>query len=124
MISAGFIPSIGFHKDRQRPKLLEATPLILQDNAMCHKAGNIQAVFTEYNGEVLQHPPYLPDSSPCDYDLFLKIKEPFCGICCDDLDELYAALNGVEKGINVRFLAMGIQKLPKEWKSTIWLAGN
>ena len=90
---------------RKRPELLEATLLILQDNATCHKAGNIRAVSTEYNWEVLQHPSYSPDLSPCDYDLFLKIK---LGIHHDDLDELYAAVNGVIRGINVCCLPTGI----------------
>ena len=25
-------------------------------------------------GEILEHPPYSPDISPCDYDLFTKVK--------------------------------------------------
>lgn len=109
---------------RKRPELLEAKPLILHDNATCHKAGNVQAVFTEYNWEVLLHPPYSPDLSPCDYDLFPKIKEPLRGIRYDDLDELYAAVNGVVRGINVRCLATGIRDLPKRWESTIRSVGN
>ena len=96
----------------KQPGLLEATPLILQDNATCHRVGNVRAVFTEYNWEVLQHPPYSPDLSLCDYDLFLNIKEQLHGISYDDLDELYDAVNRVIRGINVHCLATGIRELP------------
>ena len=79
----------------KQPELLEATLLILQDKATCHKTNNAQAVFTEYNWEVLQHPPYSLDLSHYGYNLFPKIKELLRGIHYDDLDELYAAVNGV-----------------------------
>ena len=36
----------------------------------------------------------------CDYDLFPKIKEPLRGIRYDDLDEMYAAVNGLVRGTN------------------------
>ena len=108
-------PAIG----RKQPELLEATPPILQDNATYHKASNVQAVFTEYSRKLLQHHPCWPDLSPCDYNLFPKIKELLHGICYDDLDELYAAVNGVVRGIIVSCLATGIQELPKRWESTI-----
>lgn len=107
-----------------RPKLLEAKPLILQDNATCHKAGNVRAVFMVYNSEILKHPPYSPDLSSCDYDLFPEVKEPLRGITYDDLGDLLAAVNGVVRDINVRCLATDIRELPKRWGSTILSAGN
>ena len=111
---------------RKGPELLEATPLILQDKAAFHKAGNVQAILTEYKWEVedLKHPPCLPDLSPCGYDLLTKIKGLLHGIRHDDLDELYAAVNRVVIDINICCLATGILELPKRWESTIGSAGN
>ena len=41
-----------------------------------------------------------------------------------NLDELYAAVNGVVRAVNVRCFATGIRVLPKRWKSTMRSAGN
>ncbi|WAQ96235.1 LOW QUALITY PROTEIN: MOS1T-like protein [Mya arenaria] len=41
-----------------------------------------------YGLDLLNHPPYSPDISPSDYDLFTKLKEPLPGIRYDSLDEL------------------------------------
>ena len=108
---------------RKRPELLEATPLILQDNASCHKAANVQAVFAEYEWEVLPHPAYLSVLSPPDYDLFPKLKEKLRGIRYDDLDILYDAVNAVTRDMNRRCLATGIGALPRRWEYTIKAVG-
>ena len=38
--------------------------------------------------EILEHPPYSPDMSPCDYDFFVKVKEPLLGTRYNTRDEL------------------------------------
>jgi hypothetical protein len=35
------------------------------------------------------HPPYSPDISPCDFDLFPKLKNTYRGRKFHDLDELF-----------------------------------
>ena len=35
-----------------------------------------------------EHPPYFPDISPCDYDIFAKVKEPLRGTRYSTRDEL------------------------------------
>jgi len=45
--------------------------------AKVHGTNNVTAVLTEYVWELLPHPAYLVGMSPCDYDLFMKLKEPF-----------------------------------------------
>ena len=109
---------------RKRPELLQVTPLILHDNATPHKAGVVRDVFERYQWEVLKHPPYSPDLSPPDFDLFPKVKEPLRGVRYDDLDELYVAVNAVVKDINKGCLATGVRDLPKRWKSAIASAGD
>ena len=38
--------------------------------------------------EILEYPPYPSDMSPCDYDLFAKVKEPLRGTRYNTRDEL------------------------------------
>jgi transposase len=56
---------------------LSATdPIILHDNARAHPADAVEALLRRYRWEILEHPPYSPDTNLCDYDLFTKMKEP------------------------------------------------
>jgi hypothetical protein len=51
-------------------------PIILHDNARAHTANTVKGLFCCWQWEILEHPPHSPDMSPCDYDLFTKMKEP------------------------------------------------
>ena len=44
------------------------------DNAAAHTALSIREFLTKKNIPVLPHPPYSPDSAPCDFYLFCKLK--------------------------------------------------
>lgn len=101
---------------KKRPELLAVGPLILHDNASCHKADVVNSLLEEYNWEVLEHPPYSPDLSPCDFDLFPKLKEPLRGIRYTDLNELEEAVATEVRHITRRCLATGIRALPRRWE--------
>ena len=69
--------------------------------------------------EVLEHPPYPPDLSPCDYDLIPKLKAPLRGYRFRTRDDI---------AIAVRLLIMtnfshgefdGIRRLPHRWQRAI-----
>lgn len=77
---------------KKRPELLAGNPIILHDNATAHGVEGVTSLFQSYGWEILAHPPYSPDISPCDYDLFPKLKENMRGIRYDDLDELKVAV--------------------------------
>lgn len=109
---------------RKRPELLAVGPLILHDNASCHKSGVVKALLEEYEWEVLPHPPYSPDISPPDFDLFPKLKEPLRGIRYSDLDELHEAMNAEVRRINKNCLATGIRALPRRWERVIESKGD
>ena len=61
---------------------------LLHDNAPAHKSATVQEYLKESGLDVLDHPPYSPDLSPCDFWLFPRLKEmlawhrfePCCGI--------------------------------------------
>jgi len=50
--------------------ILEAGVLILHDNAWPHASGAVLEILEKYGWQVLPHPPYSPDMSPPDSDLF------------------------------------------------------
>ena len=53
--------------------------LILRDNDTPHKAICVRDLLRRWRWEVLEHPPYSPDLSPCDYDLISMLNVPFRG---------------------------------------------
>ena len=70
------------------------------------------------NNGILEHPPYSPDISPCDYDLFAKVKEPLRGTRYNTGNELIPVI-----GLSIRIIkedgsADGVRRLPnicKRW---------
>ena len=50
-----------------------------QDNAPAHQARATQDVITEMGIEIMPHPPYSPDHTPCDFHLFPKVKQELRG---------------------------------------------
>ena len=73
---------------KKRPDLLVRGPIILHDNAAAHKCKQVAELLTSYQWEVLEHPPYSPDMSPPDYDLFPKLKENLRGHRFESLEVL------------------------------------
>ena len=61
---------------RKRQYLLATNPIILHDNARAHTANVVTDLLRRWRREILEQSPYSPDMSPCDYDLFAKMKEP------------------------------------------------
>ena len=49
------------------------------DNAPPHKSTTVQQHLKESGHHVLDHPPYSPDLSPCDFQLFSRLKEMLAG---------------------------------------------
>jgi len=63
-----------------RPDLLVNGILILRDNERPHNGKVVRELLDRYSWEVLPHPPYSPDMSPPDFDLFPKLKST-CVVC-------------------------------------------
>jgi transposase len=61
--------------------LLENGVLILHDNAWPHLGKDVSEL-------LLPHPPYSPDLSPPDFDLFQKLKIDMRGVRFSTLEEL------------------------------------
>ena len=52
---------------------------LLHDNAPAHKSATVQEYLKESGLDVLDHPQYSPDLSPCDFWLFPRLKEMVAG---------------------------------------------
>ncbi len=64
---------------KNRPGMLEKGVIILHDNCRIHTTPVIVKLLAKYGWEILHHPAYSPDMSPCDYNLNPKLKESMHG---------------------------------------------
>ena len=69
--------------------------------------------------EILEHPPYSPDMSPCDYDLLAKMKEPLRGSRYNTRDERIRAIERSLGNINKGRCAYDVWSLPNLWQKEI-----
>ena len=52
---------------------------LLHDNASSHKCEFVKSFLASEKVKVLNHPPYSPDLSPCDFFLFPRLKKMLSG---------------------------------------------
>lgn len=109
---------------RKRRHFLNNPPIILHDNARAHAAVAVTDLLLRWGWEVLYHPPYSPDLSPCDYDLFPKMKEPLRGRCFRTVEDVLRATDRSIRTIQRLGTANGIQRLPHRWERVIHNAGG
>ena len=80
-----------------------------------HRYGrNLGSLIRRWNWEILEHPPYSSDMSPCDYDLFAKVKEPLRGTRYNTRIELIRGIGRSIQNINKdrRADGVGLRRLP------------
>jgi len=58
----------------KRRGMLTKGVVLLHDNARPHTAARTNALIKLFNWEIFDHPPYIPDLAPSDYNLFTKMK--------------------------------------------------
>ena len=71
---------VDFYQKR-RPRTGVRSIKLLIDNTPAHKCATVQEYLKESGLDVLDHPPYSPDLSPCDFWLFPRLKEIMAGHC-------------------------------------------
>ena len=85
---------------RIRPEYREpGSWYLLHDNAPPHKTVAVREFLAKKQGYVIQHPPYSPDLSSCDYFLFPKMKMAMKGTFYDDVEAIQAAVTRVIEAI-------------------------
>ena len=65
--------------NKKRPSKGWSGVHILHDNASSHKCEAIKSFLASEKVKVLNHPPYSPDLSPCDFFLFPRLKKMLSG---------------------------------------------
>ena len=69
---------VDFYQKR-RPRTGVRGINLLHYNALAHKSATVQEYLKESGLNVLDHPPYSPDLSRCDFWLFPRLKETLAG---------------------------------------------
>ena len=69
---------VDFYQKR-RPRTGARGIKLFHDNAPARKSATVQEYLKESGLDVLDHPPYSPDLSPCDFWSFPKLKEMLAG---------------------------------------------
>ena len=65
--------------NKKRPSKGWSGVHLLHDNASSHKCEVVKSLLASEKVKVLNHPPYLPDLSPCDFFIFPRLKKMFSG---------------------------------------------
>jgi transposase len=99
--------------------LLENGVLILDDKARPNLGKDVRELLDGYSWEVLPHPPYSPDMSPPDFDLFPKLKINMRGVRFSTLEDLSASVTRRVRQLNCSKDLTGIMDLPKRWDAVI-----
>ena len=76
-------------------------------------------ILEKYGWEVLPHPPYSPNLSPPDFDLFPKLKKTLRGKRFATTEEASTEVTRVIRQLNSEGVLSGIQDLPKRWEAVI-----
>ena len=98
--------------------LLIQNPIILRDNARSLTAA-VSDLLRRWQCEILEHPPYSPNMSPCDYNLFVKVKEPLRGTGYKTRDELIRSIRRSIRKINKDGRVGGVRCPRNIWHKVI-----
>lgn len=98
--------------------------ILLHDNARPHTANLTKEKLENMHWETLDHPPYSPDLSPCDYFLFAPLKESLGGERFANNEDVE---NRVRNWLMTRphtFFQQGMFKHPNRWQKCVELQGD
>lgn len=111
------------YKSKRRTKSIRGIRL-LHDNARPHTAILTRNTLEKLHWDVLPHPPYSPDLSPCDFHVFGPLKEALGGQRFRTNDEVQQFVQSWLRTQPEEFYYKGIMKLPERWKRCIELEGE
>lgn len=94
------------------------------DNARPHTAALTRENLEQLGWEVLEHPPYSPDLSPCDFHVFAPLKEALGGQRFDSDAEVEAYVRNWLQTRPASFYVEGIGKLPIRWEKCVSKSGE
>lgn len=108
----------------KRQGQLQATPLLLHDNAPAHTSHFARAAVAESGFVELPHLPYSPDLAPSDFFLFPRMKAELKGTHFSDNEEVGDAVHTYLGKQNEDFYSEGIRMLAARYRKCIDLSGD
>ena len=111
-------------KESKRPGILLDGIILLHDNARPHTANLVRDKLQIFGSETLHHPPYIPDLSPCDFQIFGDLEKDIRGLRFHSDEEVR---EWVRLWINQRptsFYKTGIDRLVSQWDKCINTSEN
>jgi transposase len=101
--------------------MFAASDLILHDDARPHASGTESEILETFGWQVLSHPPYSPDMSPSDFDLFPKSKKSLRGKRFRSIEQVSDEVTRAIRRINNKGVMTGIQdtNVGPLWLSTM-----
>ena len=108
----------------KRPDTENLGPIILHDNAPAHIHRDVIALIESWNWEILPHPAYSPDLSPCDYFLFPRSKLPLRGRRFDSVEAINAAFKQSMRSFTKDDFSSGIDSLIHRWRKCVEREGS
>ena len=103
--------------------LVVQNAIIVHNNARSHSADAVTDLLRRWQWEILEHPPYSPDMSPYDYDLFAKVIGSLRGTRYNTRYELIRTIGWWLWNINIDGHADGVRRLPNIWQKVIKKGG-
>lgn len=98
--------------------------ILLHDNARPHTANLTRETLEEIHWTTLEHPPYSPDLSPCDYHMFGPLKESLGGERFDNDNAVEVFVRNWLETRPSSFYDDGIKKLPVRWEKCVSKSGD
>ena len=98
--------------------------LFHQDNAPHHKLIATIGKLHDLHFELLPHPPYSPDMTPGDYQLFADLKRMLQGKRFSSNEEMISETKEYFEARNKLFYKKGIGLLEKRWNQRVTLEGD
>lgn len=109
---------------RKRRDLPMRKVILLHDNARPHTAALTVQKLEQLGWETLEHPPYSPDLSPCDFHVFGPLKEALGGQKFHSDNEVEAYVRNWLQTRPDSFYLEGIKKLPIRWEKCVYKSGD
>ena len=108
----------------KRPEMLSDGILLLHDNARPHTANLVRDKLQIFGWETLQHPPYSPDISPCDFHIFGNLKRDIRGHRFHLDEEVQEWVRLWIQNRSTSFYKTAIDRLTSQWDKCINTSGN
>ena len=108
----------------KRPGILSDGNIVLHDNARPHTVNVVRGKLQTFGWETLQHPPYSPYLSYCDFHILDELKKDIHGHRFHSDEELQEWVGLWIHQRPISFCKTGIDHLVSQWNKCINTSGN